>query len=80
MVEMRKRYVFGKKLGLVDEEAYQRNLEKYKEILAQFGLNMNTVNVKAYVEHIYKKCMHQLKPELYDKITAFNRIYCNFYG
>ena len=69
MVEMRKRYVFGKKLGLVDEEAYQRNLEKYKELFAQFGLNMNTVNVKAYVEHIYKKCMQQLKPELYDKIT-----------
>lgn len=69
MNEMRKRYVIGKKMGLVNEDAFESNMAKYRKMFAAYGLNTSNVNVKTFIENMYKKYMSLLKPETYNKIT-----------
>ena len=68
--EMRKKYAFNKKLGLVDEDAYNRNLAKYNKLLTPYEDNKHSFNVKTFVESVYKKYSFYLKSENYQKIIS----------
>ena len=72
-IEMRKKYAIGKKLGTLDEDAYNRNLAKYNQILGKYGFDKTSFNVKTFIENIYKRYAFILKTENYRKVTSVIR-------
>ena len=69
MEEMRKRYLVAKKIGAINEDAYNHNMKRYKEFLSFYGFEKTNFNFKTFIENMVKVYNNLLKPETYDMVT-----------
>ena len=68
--EMIRNYNFAKKLGMHDEEGFKESMDSVKAILAFYGFEKTTLNIRTFIDTLVKKYNHVLKPDVYNTITA----------